>query len=646
MRKRKGFPFGNRVVFVVLMLSLVFNSAILFAGSAQLSWTPPTTNTDGTALKDLAGYKLYYGTTSGKYTQSVKAGNVTSYTVPNLTDGATYYFAATAYNTTGTESAYSNEVSKTTAALQSLTISKAGTGTGTVTGTGISCGAACTGSYSAGTVVTLTATPATGSTFAGWSGGGCSGTGQCSTTLNSSQTITAAFNLNTTTATSYTITASAGSGGSISPSGTVKVNSGASQAFTIAPGTGYSITDVKVDGASVGAVSTYTFSNVVAAHTIAASFSATSTTPATAASASFATNAGGAQYTSAAGTVYSADAAYSGGYAASTTAAVAGTSDSTLYKSERYGNFSYNVPLANGAYNVTLKFAEIYWSGAGRRIFNVSFNGTQVISNLDIYAKAGKNNAYDVTLPATVSNGQLTIAFQSVVDYAKVGAILISPATTTTTPPSSTSTTKTEEWGNTATSNHPNTVQDTFVGLNSSNYSAGTQLNTYTWPANQPANTILMKWDLSSIPAGSTIVSATLSLYMQGVSGTGGKSLYNISAHKVINKNPVISQATGYNYSSSGAWDAVTGKTYSNIPLGEGDVATADDVQAIDLTQGYKSWNVTNMVQSWVNNSSTNYGLLLNSDNSAAADSNRYFGSSKNANTGQRPKLVITYTTP
>src|SRR2546428_9369124 len=70
----------------------------------------------------------------------------------------------------------------------------------------------------------------------------------------------------------FAISASGGSGGNISPSGPVTVNSGANQTFTITPDTGYHVADVLVDGSSVGAVTTYTFTNVTANHTIAASF--------------------------------------------------------------------------------------------------------------------------------------------------------------------------------------------------------------------------------------------------------------------------------------------------------------------------------------------------------------------------------------
>ena len=79
---------------------------------------------------------------------------------------------------------------------EALTVSKAGSGSGTVTSAdgGINCGSSCSDSYAQGTTVTLTATPAAGSTFAGWSGGGCSGTGTCVVTMSSTQSVTATFN--------------------------------------------------------------------------------------------------------------------------------------------------------------------------------------------------------------------------------------------------------------------------------------------------------------------------------------------------------------------------------------------------------------------------------------------------------------------
>ncbi len=73
----------------------------------------------------------------------------------------------------------------------------------------------------------------------------------------------------------FTITASAGAGGSISPSGAVAVVQGNNQAFTISPSVDYSISSVLVDSVNQGAISSYTFTNVQAGHTISASFTYT-----------------------------------------------------------------------------------------------------------------------------------------------------------------------------------------------------------------------------------------------------------------------------------------------------------------------------------------------------------------------------------
>ena len=80
--------------------------------TATLSWDVPATNTDGTDLTDLAGYKIYYGTSPGTYDSVIDAAKVTTYTFSDLTPAA-YYFVVTAYDEEGNESDYSNEVSKT-----------------------------------------------------------------------------------------------------------------------------------------------------------------------------------------------------------------------------------------------------------------------------------------------------------------------------------------------------------------------------------------------------------------------------------------------------------------------------------------------------------------------------------------------------
>ena len=132
--------------------------------------------------------------------------------------------------------------------LSNLSVTKPGTGSGTVTSTpaGIDCGATCSASFSSGTAVTLTATPATGSDFTGWSGA-CSGTGDCNITMNSSVTVTATFTLK-----SYTLNASKTGTGSGTLSASGLSCSGASCSGTYGYNTAVVITATPGTGSTFG----------------------------------------------------------------------------------------------------------------------------------------------------------------------------------------------------------------------------------------------------------------------------------------------------------------------------------------------------------------------------------------------------------
>jgi hypothetical protein len=84
-------------------------------GSATLSWVAPTQNNDGSALTNLAGYNIYYGTDSTALTQTIQVSNAAaqSYVVTGLAKGATWYFTVTSYSTAGQESAPSAVTTKT-----------------------------------------------------------------------------------------------------------------------------------------------------------------------------------------------------------------------------------------------------------------------------------------------------------------------------------------------------------------------------------------------------------------------------------------------------------------------------------------------------------------------------------------------------
>ena len=80
-------------------------------GVAKLSWAAPT-NSDGTPFTGFAGFKVYYGMSPGTYSNSINVGMTTSYSVNGLAPG-TYYFTVTIFDSSGNESSFSNEASKT-----------------------------------------------------------------------------------------------------------------------------------------------------------------------------------------------------------------------------------------------------------------------------------------------------------------------------------------------------------------------------------------------------------------------------------------------------------------------------------------------------------------------------------------------------
>ncbi|MGE5810063.1 MAG: malectin domain-containing carbohydrate-binding protein, partial [Ignavibacteria bacterium] len=139
-------------------------------------------------------------------------------------------------------------------------------------------------------------------------------------------------------------------------------------------------------------------------------------------------NAGGNSFLSGGGIQYAADAGsgwVSGGNIYSTTTAIEGTADDELYQTERYGNFSYSIPLENGRYDIVLKFAEIYQDATNTRVFHVDAEGERVIRSFDLYLRTGKFKAYDVVVPVEIADGMLNIDFISVRDNAKLSGMEI-----------------------------------------------------------------------------------------------------------------------------------------------------------------------------------------------------------------------------
>jgi hypothetical protein len=254
-------------LFVLLLcFALIVPAGTVHSAQVVLVW-------DRNTETDIAGYRVYYGTASRAYNWFFDVGNVTTYNVTGLTDGSTYYFAATAYDTLGLESTYSAEANKSTCTYsisppsQSFTASA---GTGTVS---VSTQSTCPWTAASG-VSWLTITSGSSGTGNGMVRYSVSANTSSTSRSVSSTIAKSVFTVTQagTSGSAYTIIASAGDGGTISPSGSVAVAQGGGKAFIIAANTGYQISSVTVDGVSQGAVSSYTFSNVTANHTISASF--------------------------------------------------------------------------------------------------------------------------------------------------------------------------------------------------------------------------------------------------------------------------------------------------------------------------------------------------------------------------------------
>ena len=170
-------------------------------GSYTVSWGSSSTSSVTYVLEEATNSSFSSGL------RQVYSGTSISATITGRNSGTTYYYHVKATRSGYTDSDWRNGSNGCTVnAAQTLTVTKAGTGTGTVTSSpsGINCGSTCSSAFAYNASVTLTAAPTSPSTFGGWSGGGCSGTGTCTVTMSAAKTVTATFNLPSTS--SITVT--------------------------------------------------------------------------------------------------------------------------------------------------------------------------------------------------------------------------------------------------------------------------------------------------------------------------------------------------------------------------------------------------------------------------------------------------------
>ncbi len=269
--------------------------------------------------------------------------------------------------------------------------------------------------YIENSIATLTATALPGYEFAGWSGDTIATSNPLLLKMNGNKTVTA--NFNAVGAKTLTVTPAINGTIAVNPTGESQTTN-STVTLTAKPAIGYKFDSWAGDVTGTNIITTL---KMDADKTISANFVKTN---------NFAINCGGDQYIAADGTVYAQTP--TGTF--NTTATIANTNDQFLYKSEKGGKtFSYDLPVDNGNYTVTLKFAEIFWQAAGKRVFSVSIEGTPVLTSFDIFAEAGgRYKALDKIFNTTITDGVLNIAFATTLDNAKISAIKISNNAETT----------------------------------------------------------------------------------------------------------------------------------------------------------------------------------------------------------------------
>jgi Malectin domain/Fibronectin type III domain len=390
---------------VALGLSLWIFGLLFFVLSSMAAAASVTVAWDAVSSPEVAGYKVYYGNASQTYSSSVNVGNTTTAALSGLDQSEVYYLAVTAYDVDGNESDFSNEVMyDPTQVGIAFAVNAGGLAYTDANGIKYQADGQFSESYTYVANVAIAGTQDdTLYQSARYSYGDFSYT---IPVANGDYVVTLKFAETWWTQVGQRVFNVLMEG--------VKVISNLDIVARVGPYKAYDV--IKTVHVSDGKL-TISFQTVVDA----ASVSAIIVEPA---KMIFAVNAGGQKYVDANGINYQADGKFSGGNT-HTTSATIGTKDAPLYQSERYGNFSYTIPVANGDYVVVLKFAEIDGAQVGQRVFNVLMEGVKVISHLDLMARAGANKAYNVTKTVHVSDGALTINFQPMIGNATVSAITV-----------------------------------------------------------------------------------------------------------------------------------------------------------------------------------------------------------------------------
>jgi hypothetical protein len=202
----------------------------------------------------------------------------------------------------------------------------------------------------------------------------------------------------------------------------------------------------------------------------------------------------------------------------------------------------------------------------------------------------------------------------------------------------------TKIFGNILHTDNSEAIAETTTNINDSINEGAEQISTWSWSTiipHQVANTIILKANLSTIPANAYVTEARVYFYQ---TESIGAIEYKNSIHKITGVNPIIAQVSGYNAQQDIPWAEVPeGTSHNNVPMGLGNIAEAEDTLLLDTSNGYKSWDITAMTQDWINNPDTNFGFLIQGE-ATTVETGRIFAASENQDSNIRPFIVLRYT--
>lgn len=348
-------------------------------------------------------------------------------------------------------------------------------------------------------------------------------------------------------------------------------------------------------------------------------------------------NAGDGGYLDSQGVFWQADQEYrAGGWGYvekassifTTSHAIAGTADPSLYQSERYSMAGYAFDVPVGFYEVTFKFAEIFYDRAGQRIFSVRVEEQHCLDDLDIYAEAGHDRALDKTCALAVTDGQLNIDFipKRHSDAPKISAVAVrqlsehTEVTPTPTPPSE----RTASFA----------ARDTFIDF----YSSTVNMSALQYLAIRPyredqGRASLLWFDVSSLPANATVLDAGLGVHV--TDRTNVNALY-VGAYRLL-RPWTVTETTWISATQNSAWSQPGAN-------GEADrLPVPEDALAMDAAGAWYTFTMPSLVQAWIDHPQQNFGVTLQGSPGGAVEYR--FESAETGRSDFAPRLVVLYTT-